>query len=309
MAAMSCDQDSASRGALGKLEERFWGCSKVGHHVDTDDLPSTAAPSVMHSPDCGPEGLPEDAEHFDEHFLGLVLTPLPLAGRVSIAEEHTHELRKEIEHHLAAENLCKDLYLRSRMDGQGWVPLDKLAELAALRCLDATAQDAAAAARLSPVLEVSGDGRRVRCADPALRSAFPATHGSDVLERSPSPQVSIADEDLTVAAMLAPESPPAPRRASKEGDPWPCTEWLTTEPDVAEPCLDWLLAAPDDSNLKSLRSRRHRHSGRRAGARRAFRAEEAAFEGPEVAGSPGGAAWLRLSDDGYPTAAASLLQW
>lgn len=153
------------------------------------------------------------------------------------------------------------------------------------------------------------------------------------------PEIDVADEDLTIAASIEPRPPT--RRASKEGSPWPCTEWLTAEPYVAEPCLEWLLtdtpfaprACPAACREQPSRRRRRRHvkpAGRGSASqgclpagekdrRGSFRPKAAMGNQPFLIGfdsengmgseSPTSTAWLRESDDAYPSAAGNLLQW
>jgi len=39
------------------------------------------------------------------------------------------------EYYFSVENLCKDLYLRGKMDGEGWVFLSEIANFNRIRCL------------------------------------------------------------------------------------------------------------------------------------------------------------------------------
>eukprot|EP00428_Durinskia_dybowskii_P021271 CAMPEP_0170201706 /NCGR_PEP_ID=MMETSP0116_2-20130129/312_1 /TAXON_ID=400756 /ORGANISM="Durinskia baltica, Strain CSIRO CS-38" /LENGTH=315 /DNA_ID=CAMNT_0010451927 /DNA_START=76 /DNA_END=1023 /DNA_ORIENTATION=+ len=315
MGAMFHEEDVGSSSMLGEFFEAFHACPKSGHHLDSDDLPSTATPSVMHSPECRPHGQPEDIDHLCEGLLEHALTMPHVEECDSAAKERAHELRRQVERYLSAESLSHDRYLCSRMDGCGWLPLGELAGFAALRCSDASVAELAEAAQPSREIEVSADRRSVRCADPALREAFPAVRRGMIVANVPSPEVDFADEDLTIAAVLESPSPGGPRRASKEGAPWPCMEWLTADPYVTESCLEWLSTEAADDEIAPRSCRRRRHGGRRSrGNRRCTSAtaeaeSEAVFEGPEVGDSPAAAGWLRFSDDGYPSAAASLLQW
>jgi len=238
--------------------------------------------------------------------------------------------------------LCHDQYLRSLMDCFGWVRIADVLSLAGVRQTQASAEDVAAAVKTSNLIQASGDLRQIRARNPASWAAFaPRSTSESAGAYSPIsatqaefvPEVDVADEDLTIAACIDPAAP----RASKEGSPWPCVEWLTAEPFVAEPCLDWLLSddqPPKDEDIgepsspgvtpaavpyqgaQGTRSRRRRPR-RRSSKQQAVALDwdlpasdpDADLDLASSAFSPTSSAWLRLSDDAYPSAAGSLLQW
>ncbi|KAM0890108.1 hypothetical protein ACQ4PT_027286 [Festuca glaucescens] len=53
--------------------------------------------------------------------------PTPPALLISPLEQLQRELLVQIEYYFSDENLCKDIYLRQHMDGQGWVPVSLIA--------------------------------------------------------------------------------------------------------------------------------------------------------------------------------------
>ncbi|KAM0892259.1 hypothetical protein ACQ4PT_025848 [Festuca glaucescens] len=53
--------------------------------------------------------------------------PTPPAMLISPLEQLQRELLVQIEYYFSDENLCKDIYLRQHMDGQGWVPVSLIA--------------------------------------------------------------------------------------------------------------------------------------------------------------------------------------
>lgn len=239
------------------------GASKV-HHPEADDLPSTAASSVMHSPSGGPACAPQGPEHLDEKVLGHALVDL-------------HEIAEVAE---------QDAEERAR-----WSQLQRQAAHSDAHSdsdIDIADEDLTVAASLqtpSPRRPVAAWERFV-------------------------PEVDVADEDLTVAASLEASSPRP--RASKEGAPWPCMEWLTAEPCVEAPLLEWLLIEERGAHRPSRRRGRHGQRLQRRGARAdggrpflaSFDSEVAAPPGEET--SP--TAWARLADDAYASA-AGLLRW
>jgi hypothetical protein len=99
----------------------------------------------------------------------------------------------------------------------------------------------------------------------------------------------------------------SPPRASKEGAPWPCTEWMTADLDLSEASLDWVTSEPNPTDLNTSPKR-----GRR-GKKSNDEVELLPFAiEPEFdleAHFPEAAAWIRFSDDGYGSSGASLLGW
>lgn len=282
---------------------------------------STAAPSLMQSPNGGPSDTPQQV---DLDALGRCLASLGLSDK-AVVEEQTRQmqLQRRLEWYFSAENLCHDQYLRSHMDRFGWVPLATVLELSGLRALGATTGGALAALECSTRLQASGDFRRLRARNPAVWSAFaPRDAEEPASSLSPAslpglpmfvPEVEVADEDLTIAASI--ESPP---RASKEGSGWPCVEWLTSDPSVDESCLGWL--AEDESAAAAAASgprggqhrRSHHRSSRRAAKGEAAKAAKDKYEFFGWDSDRVGAedsAWLRLADDAYATPASCILQW
>jgi len=101
----------------------------------------------------------------------------------------------------------------------------------------------------------------------------------------------------------------SPSRASKEGAPWPCMEWMTADLDLSEASLDWLTSEPEPTDLNKLPTRPKR--GRR-GKKSNDEVELLPFAiEPEfdLEAFPEAAAWIRFSDDGYVSSGASLLGW
>lgn len=324
--------------------------------VDHDDLPSTAAPSVMHSPNGGPGAAPEGSD-LDITTLRATLSGLSHddSPAPSEPESGTPALRRAVEGLFQPEHLREDFALRVHMTQFGWVPLREVLQLPALQPLHATVPEAAAVLRDSRAVQLSGDSRRVRARDPSLWSAFvhpekmhkeahAATHSpasTTCTEECRSEVEEVADEDLTIAASI--EVTP---RASKEGSPWPCVEWLTAEPMVGEHCLEWLLSEaptppprpqgarspPRAQPLPKPQPERRRAEPvlrRRASAGTKVQRRRQRVASPALAdsmhggasflpfdselsappGSPASGAWLRDSDESYAAPAANLLGW
>mmetsp|Transcript_16448 Transcript_16448/g.47640 ORF Transcript_16448/g.47640 Transcript_16448/m.47640 type:complete len:353 (-) Transcript_16448:74-1132(-) len=313
---------------------------------------SSAMHSPSGGPEDAPHGVDALDEHLLGHALSDLYDIAEVAEQDMGEQVRRSKLQQACEWYLSTGNLSRDRFLRSRMDDQGWVALTDLVDFAALRALEARAGEVAAALVSSTVVEISGDRSRVRPADIAVRAAFswepavaawecdaewdevePEVADEDLTVaatlRPPSldeftvrrrrrrdafePEVDVADEDLTIATSI--DGPSPMPRASKEGAPWPCVEWLTAEPCVDEPLLDWLLSE-DHSQTSRRQRRRRRHT---APLRRRRRATEGAvgdfracFDSevlPAPDDAPSDAAWLRFEDGAYPSAAGSLLRW
>lgn len=140
-------------------------------------------------------------------------------------------------------------------------------------------------------------------------------------EELTDPSIEGASDDLSVMACADPDEEltdptinesSSTGRASKEGAPWPCVEWLTADPYVGEECLDWLISEPEPhehafplQETKCRRQRDQQQYRKEVGYGTEYDSEYLEF-GPE---SPSSAAWMRFEDDGYPTPGASLLGW
>eukprot|EP00429_Kryptoperidinium_foliaceum_P017128 CAMPEP_0176044492 /NCGR_PEP_ID=MMETSP0120_2-20121206/22082_1 /TAXON_ID=160619 /ORGANISM="Kryptoperidinium foliaceum, Strain CCMP 1326" /LENGTH=362 /DNA_ID=CAMNT_0017377897 /DNA_START=121 /DNA_END=1205 /DNA_ORIENTATION=- len=304
------------------------GVAKM-QHLEADDLPSTAASSVMQSPSSGPEAPPPAGYQLDEKLLGHALSDLYDIAEVAeqdVERVRKSELQRACEWYFSIENLSHDRVLRSLMDEQGWVALGSFVDLAMLHVLGAMPSEVAVALAPLDSVEVCADGLRVRHANPAVRAAFgnqlvaekddgfvpevdvadeALTIAASLTQPSPprepfAPEVDLADEDLTIAASIDHLARPV-QRASKEGAPWPCVEWLTAEPCVEAPLLEWLLSGGDlGSKAQRPARRRRRHGAALRG--RGGGNFQASFDS-EVASSiedlSSAAAWMRASDDGY----------
>ncbi|ONM29932.1 La-related protein 1C [Zea mays] len=62
-----------------------------------------------------------------EGIQGLPFVPLPASPQDVLIDPSRKNLLEQIEYYFSDDNLCKDLYLRQHMDGQGWVPLPLIA--------------------------------------------------------------------------------------------------------------------------------------------------------------------------------------
>mmetsp|Transcript_67358 Transcript_67358/g.209210 ORF Transcript_67358/g.209210 Transcript_67358/m.209210 type:complete len:323 (-) Transcript_67358:108-1076(-) len=87
--------------------------------------------------------------------------------------ESGKEARRQIEYYFSVRNVCRDFYLRSLMDDEGWISLKEIAAFPRIRALSVDAEGAAAVLDNSPMVELSKDRQSVRIMNEAIRQAFP----------------------------------------------------------------------------------------------------------------------------------------
>lgn len=74
----------------------------------------------------------------------------------------TEAVRKQIDYYFSVENLCKDIFLRSKMDDNGWIPLAVVANFNRVRILTLDWTLIVDAIADSPIVEVSSDSTMLR---------------------------------------------------------------------------------------------------------------------------------------------------
>merc|ERR1719188_2756247 len=89
-----------------------------------------------------------------------------------LSDEKRSALRSQIEFYFSTGNLCKDLYLRSHMDTNGWTPLELIAGFNQVRKYKAPMAEIAEALSKSEVLEVDSVTRYVRLKDEEQRNKW-----------------------------------------------------------------------------------------------------------------------------------------
>mmetsp|Transcript_2566 Transcript_2566/g.3884 ORF Transcript_2566/g.3884 Transcript_2566/m.3884 type:complete len:973 (-) Transcript_2566:116-3034(-) len=75
------------------------------------------------------------------------------------------KIREQINYYFTPNNLCKDLFLRSKMDNEGWVPLAVVSSFNRVRVLTHDQLTIVEALRKSDVVELSSDFSLLRCRD------------------------------------------------------------------------------------------------------------------------------------------------
>ncbi|GLJ51682.1 hypothetical protein SUGI_1098310 [Cryptomeria japonica] len=129
----------------------FIGPAPPGY-INTPGFHGPAAP-MYYVPAAPPEPM-RAAPYFAHppHPPPSVIMPDPLALRVI----------KQIDYYFSVENLCKDVYLRSQMDAQGWVPISIIANFNRVHSMTTNINFILDVLRSSNIVEVQGDKLRKR---------------------------------------------------------------------------------------------------------------------------------------------------
>lgn len=99
---------------------------------------------------------------------GVFHGPEPMALQAMLA--------KQIEYYFSIENLCRDIYLRSNMDPQGFIPVSVIANFNRVRMLTLNPSLILESLRKSTVVEIKGD--RIRKRDDWAKWLLPSSQSS-----------------------------------------------------------------------------------------------------------------------------------
>lgn len=97
---------------------------------------------------------------------------LPLDAEGPARQEALKALKTQIEFYFSVDNLCKDLFLRSHMNPEGWTPIELIAAFPKVKKTGAVEADIVEGLNNSTVLEVDPMTRYIRLRDPELRQIF-----------------------------------------------------------------------------------------------------------------------------------------
>jgi hypothetical protein len=67
-------------------------------------------------------------------------------------------VKKQIDYYFSVDNLCKDIFLRSKMDEAGWIPMPVIANFNRVRMLTPDLMLITDALKTSDIVEVRGRG-------------------------------------------------------------------------------------------------------------------------------------------------------
>lgn len=102
----------------------------------------------------------------------------PRAEGQPLPEDKKVALRKQIEFYFSPGNLCKDMYLRSHMDTNGWTPLELIARFPRVEKYKASMTEITEALADSVILEVDSEAHNVRLKDEESRSTWARAESS-----------------------------------------------------------------------------------------------------------------------------------
>jgi len=91
--------------------------------------------------------------------------PNPMGPGVSNGQQRLQvlaALQKQVEYYFSVENLCKDIFLRSQMDAEGWIPATVISGFNRVRMLTPDPAMVPESLRASVAVETSPDGKRLR---------------------------------------------------------------------------------------------------------------------------------------------------
>ena len=119
---------------------------------------------------------PQHLQAFQQPFFMPAGTPvfypptaygLPMAAAVNAPSLGQIEgaVQRQIEYYFSVENLCKDVFLRKKMDGGGWIPTAVIASFNRVRMLTPDLAVILEALRDSMLVETSGDLLSIRARD------------------------------------------------------------------------------------------------------------------------------------------------
>ncbi len=134
---------------------------------------------------------------------GLPVTPAVNAPSLGQIEE---AVRRQIEYYFSVENLCKDMFLRKKMDGEGWIPTAVIASFNRVRMLTPDLAIILRALRGSPVVETSADQMSIRARDTWRNWVLPEEE-RDASVRAPKITVSMVSPSGATAPALLPAAP------------------------------------------------------------------------------------------------------
>ena len=132
----------------------------------------------------------------------------------------------QIEHYFSTENLVRDIYLRQRMDIEGWVPCAMLFDFPRVQAMCYGVDFLMAACANSKVIEVNSEHEKVRLRQGWKKWLYPGQDGNmgvplyKKFPRTPSPllqqyaEISSASDNESEPASPASSAPPTPSRAS-----------------------------------------------------------------------------------------------
>eukprot|EP01026_Neomeris_dumetosa_P033611 TRINITY_DN2687_c0_g1_i5.p1 TRINITY_DN2687_c0_g1~~TRINITY_DN2687_c0_g1_i5.p1 ORF type:complete len:863 (-),score=173.39 TRINITY_DN2687_c0_g1_i5:624-3212(-) len=88
--------------------------------------------------------------------------PLPYVGYEEDDEQRLNAVRVQVEYYFSIQNLCTDIFLRGKMDSNGWAPLQVVASFNRMRMLTQSIAEIIRALQDSTVVELGYGGTMIR---------------------------------------------------------------------------------------------------------------------------------------------------
>lgn len=138
-------------------------------------------------------------------------------------------LRMQIEYYFSVDNLCRDIFLRSKMDNDGYIPVAVIANFNRVRMLTPDLALIQEALRDSAVVRFNADNTLLRCKDNPLQWVPPplSSNGS-APSPSPSPRA-VAGTSTPTNVQASPTAPPPPAAESSAAPVTPVREEAAKE--------------------------------------------------------------------------------
>ncbi|KXZ47077.1 hypothetical protein GPECTOR_38g314 [Gonium pectorale] len=154
------------------------------------------------------------------------------ADKAQTKQMLTEAVRKQIDYYFSVDNLCKDIFLRSKMDDNGWIPLAVVANFNRVRILTLDWTLIVDAMADSPIVEVSSDSTMLRARDNWDRWILPPqqrdlSHNPAAIKAAPAAPVGAAADGGSPASnksgqaggSAAPKSPDGKASAGEQQQP------------------------------------------------------------------------------------------
>mmetsp|Transcript_18869 Transcript_18869/g.40632 ORF Transcript_18869/g.40632 Transcript_18869/m.40632 type:complete len:962 (+) Transcript_18869:284-3169(+) len=164
------DGRGEGRGSRGGRSRSSRGGATIGGRTSAAQAPTPGAMMTPFLPTAGRGGAAPVYYNSGMYAPGVYYPPAaygmqmvsgnPSAG--SSKHQIMESVQKQIEYYFSVDNLCKDIFLRSKMDEEGWIPLAVVANFNRVRMLTPDMMLIVDALRESTLVEVSKDSAYLR---------------------------------------------------------------------------------------------------------------------------------------------------
>ncbi|GIL45714.1 hypothetical protein Vafri_2882 [Volvox africanus] len=197
--------------------------------------------------------VPPTAQHAQYNYTGYYAggvfyptAPYSAAGSTDKAQTKqmlAEAVRKQIDYYFSVDNLCKDIFLRSKMDDNGWIPLAVVANFNRVRILTLDWTLIVDAMADSPIVEVSSDSTMLRARENWDRWVLPPqqrdlSHNPAAIKAAPATAAACAAGDgnspsPSKGGQVGSIGSGSPSGASENGDAKPSEQHVSSKPSAA----------------------------------------------------------------------------